>query len=511
MSRINLHAALRFWAARWPERLAVRCPDEDLTWAALDQRSDRIAAGLIAAGVVPGDRIGILMHNRAAFVETMLGVLKCGAALTLLNIRFTPYELVHPVVDAGISIVVAQTDLAHLLSEAERAAPGLKVYTTERVDGCRLLDHLRSVDASLPEINVGYDDVALVCYTSGTTGFPKGAMLTHGNIRESGISCVTPSGITSDSTLLVSLPMAYTWGSCQYLREALLTGATTVIVDPAAGVDNLIDIIEHEGVTVWSSVVVLWERIAQHRRFHTTDFSRLRNAVTGGASPHLLDAWRRAGVPITQAYGLTETAGHVSLLFAEDADRKRGSSGRAVLNTRIRVVRDDGVDAAPDEDGEILISGPGVMKGYINNPRETERVMSDDWLRTGDIGALDEEGFLRVLDRKKDMLRSGGLNVYPAEIERVLAGIAGLEEFAVIGVHDDRWGEVPMIITHGAVALDLKALKERCQVRLADYKRPHFVLDYGRPLPRTVSGKVVKHDLRREYPVAPPQAARLKG
>lgn len=510
MSQINLHTALRFWATRWPGRLAVRCPDEDLTWGALDRRSEQIAAGLIAAGVVPGDRIGILMHNRAAFVETMLGVLKCGAALTLLNIRFTSSELVHPVVDAGIGLIIAQTELAHLLCEAERAAPGLKIYTTTRVDGCRRLDDLRSAGSSLPEIAVGEEDVALVCYTSGTTGFPKGAMLTHGNIRESGISCVTPSAITLESKLLVSLPMAYTWGSCQYLREALLTGATTVIVDPAAGVDSLIDVLEHDGITVWSSVVVLWEKIAQHPRFGNTDFSRLRNAVTGGASPHLLEIWRRAGVPITQAYGLTETAGHVSLLFAEDADRKRGSSGRAVLNTRIRVVREDGSDAVPDEDGEIFVDGPGVMKGYINNASETERTMSGPWLRTGDVGALDEEGFLRVLDRQKDMIRSGGLNVYPAELERVLAGIRGLEEFAVIGVRDDRWGEVPMVVAHGAAEPDIATLKERCLRQLADYKRPHFVLDYGRPLPRTVSGKIVKRDLRNEYPAAPARATRLK-
>lgn len=510
MSLINLHSALRFWATRWPDRLAIRCPDRDLSWGELDTNSNRIAAGLIDAGVRPGDRIGLLMHNRAAFVETMLAAFKCGAAVTLLNIRFTPSELVHPILDADIRLVVAQTELVGLLDEAAQAQPGLAVYATTRVDGCRTLDALRGCDAPLPDIRVGAEDVALVCYTSGTTGYPKGAMLTHGNIREAGISCVTPSGITFDSKLLVSLPMAYTWGSCQYLREALLTGATTVIVDPAAGVDNLIDVIESERISVWASVVVLWEKIAQHRRFGSTDFSMLRHAVTGGASAHLLDVWRRAGVPITQAYGLTETAGHVSLLFAEDADRKRGSAGRAVLNSRLRIVREDGSEAAPDEDGEILVEGPSVMKGYINNPAETARTMSGTWLRTGDIGALDNEGFLRVLDRSKDMLKSGGLNVYPAELERVLAGVPGLEEFAVIGVRDERWGEAPMIVAHGAQPLDIEALKERCRRQLADYKRPRYFLDYGAPLPRTVSGKIVKRTLRAEFELAPPRAVKLK-
>jgi len=481
-----------------------------LTWGELHARSDQIAAGLHAAGVRKGDRVGLLMHNRVEFLDALFAIMKCGAATTLLNIRFTATEMTFPIIDAGIRVVLAQAELVEQLSEAARVAPDLKIYTTSSVAGCRLMSDLRVHDAP-PDVSVGYDDVALVCYTSGTTGFPKGAMLTHGNIRESALACVPASGITHRDRLLVSLPMAYTWGTCQFLREGLLTGAASTIIDPASGVDRLIEVLEREHISVWSSVVVLWEKIAQHPRFGATDFSALKHAVTGAASLHLLETWRGRGVPITQAYGLTETAGHVSLLFAEDSKRKLGSAGRAVLNTALKVMSESGVEAKNGEAGEIYVKGPMVMKGYINNAEATEQTMDGGWLRTGDVGQFDDEGFLYVVDRHKDMLKSGGLNVYPAELERVLAGVPGMEEFAIIGVPDQRWGETAMIVAYGAAPLDADALRARCQRDLADYKRPHYYLDYGKPLPRTVSGKILKRALREEFPHAPERAVRLKG
>ncbi|MFC4313845.1 class I adenylate-forming enzyme family protein [Steroidobacter flavus] len=507
---INLHNMLSFWATRWPQRHAIRCAGRDMTWGELHRRSDEIAAGLHRIGVRHGDRVGILMHNRVEFIESMLGVIKAGGAVTLLNVRFTPREMVYPIVDAGIGVVITEPALADLLSEAEHELPKLRVYAADPIDGCGLLDDLRISGATAPDLQIGSDDVALVCYTSGTTGFPKGAMLTHGNIRESALASNIPSGMTFADRLLVSLPLAYTWASCQYLREAIVTGATATIIEPRSDVDNLIDLLAGEKITAWSSVPVLFERISNSPRFGSVDFSNLRHAVTGGASLHLLRSWQSLGVPITQAYGLTETAGHVTLLFADDAERKLGTTGRPVMNVDLRIVDEQGAVLEAGQTGEISVRGPTVMKGYLNKPEATATVMEAGWLRTGDMGFFDDEGFLKVVDRSKDMLKSGGLNVYPAELERVLAGVPGLEEFAIIGVRDERWGEVPMIVAHGSRPLDVSKLKECCLRELADYKRPKYVLDHGKPLPRTISGKILKRELRHDYPTAPASATSLR-
>ncbi len=510
MQGVNLYQALRFWATRWPDRVAITCLGQQVRWAELRDRSEQIAAGLHAMGIGKGDRIGILMHNRVEFIELLFAAFRIGASVTLLNIRFTPAEMLYPVTDAGLSLVVADNRLLDALAEVVAQRPDVQIFSTEQVAGYRPLDDLRMQAMDAPDVDVTADDIALICYTSGTTGFPKGAMLSHGNIRESGLACALSSGLTFDDRILVSLPLAYTWGMCQLLREGILMGATTTVIGPTSDPEALIDVLVGERITAWSSVPLLFERIAQSPRFATSDFSNLRHVVTGGASLHLLRAWENVGVPIRQAYGLTETAGHATLLFSDDAERKLGSAGRVLMNMDLRIIDEEGNFLEAGQAGEIVVRGPTVMMGYVNKPEETARTMMGEWLRTGDTGILDEEGFLRVVDRSKDMLKSGGLNVYPAELERVIAGIAGLEEFAIIGVPSSRWGEVPMIVANGTRPVDMAALKARCRAELADYKRPHFLVQHGAPLPRTVSGKILKRDLRKHYDRAPDDALSLK-
>jgi fatty-acyl-CoA synthase len=258
----------------------------------------------------------------------------------------------------------------------------------------------------------------------------------------------------------------------------------------------LIEVLERDQIGVWSTPPILFERIAASPRFAVADFSHLPHVVTGGPSLYLLKKWQSKGVRLVQAYGLTETAGHVALLFPEDAERKLRSSGRPPMNISIRICDDEAKECPVGVPGEILVRGPCVMKGYVNNAAETAKVMDGPWLRTGDMGVLDDEGYLTVVDHSKDMLKSGGLCVYPAEIERVLAGVRGLEEFAVIGVKDERWGEVPMIVTHSDVEVDLDGLRARCEVELAGYKWPQYLVCHPQNLPRTVSGKVMKRELR---------------
>jgi fatty-acyl-CoA synthase len=507
----NLHTVLRFWATRWPNRVAIKDAEKEISWGALDRRSDEIAAGLAARGLRKGDRVGILMRNRIEFLEILHATLKVGGALTLLNTRFTPKEMVYPVVDADLKIVFTEEKYVNLLAEAAREV-SLRVVTTDPVDGCETLDELRLNGGHAPALQVDAHDVALVCYTSGTTGLAKGAMLTHHNLVASGIARVIPAGMNFNDKVLLSLPLAYTGGLTIYLRDALVPGATSVIPS-SFDAGELMEVIQRERITAWSSVATITEAIANHPRFQSTDFTSLRHTITGGqpVSRHLLYAWQSVGVSITQAYGLTESGGsHATLLFSEEAERKLGFAGRPLLGIGLRIVDDEGRDLPAGETGEIWLSGDTIMKGYLNKPEETAKALEGGWLHTGDMGLVDEEGFLKLVDRKKDMLISGGLNVYPAELERTLAGISGMEEFVIIGVKDDRWGEVPMIVAYGTGPLDVNALKEKCRQDLADYKRPHYFLNYGRPLPRTFSEKLLKRALRDQFWEVPETALRLK-
>ena len=509
MGTTTLYRMLDFWATRWPDRLAVKTAERGATWGELRSASTAIAAGLAQLGVRPGDAVGLLMHNRLEFIETLLAVLRLGGQVALLNIRFTQSELLHPIVDAGIRVVVTEPELAGHLDLARQQMAGLRVVSTTTGAADISLEELRAQGGHVDAADVDENETALICYSSGTTGFPKGVMLTHRKVREGGLATAVPCGFTPNDRVLISAPLAYTWGISQYLRESLSPGITATLVDPAAGIDELIDILIADKITMWSTVPVFFERIAASPRFAGSDLSHLRHCVTGGASLHLLQQWQGKGVPLTQAFGMTETGGgHVAMLFGEHASSRIGWVGRALLGVDLAIADDDGNILAANAEGEILVRGPMVMKGYLNNPEETAQAMLGDWLRTGDVGVMDEEGFLKITGRKKDMLRSGGLNVYPAELERILAGIPGLEEFAIIGVSDEKWGEVPMIVTHDTQPVDIEALAARCLAELAGYKRPKYLLPYGGPLPRTFSGKIMKQALRETFR-DPPEGAIL--
>jgi fatty-acyl-CoA synthase len=483
-----------------------------LTWSEIDRRSDNIAAGLWEAGVRKGDAVGILMRNRLEFVEALIGIFKASGSAVLLNVRYTAKEMLHPLRDAGVTLVIADHSFLTILDLAAQDIPALRIFVTDNVAGREAFDTLR-IDKAAPEVQLDGEDIALICYTSGTTGTPKGAMISHYAICSGAAARSVATGLNYNDRVLLPLPLAYTGGTVMLLRDGVVPGSTFYITNDASA-DNMLQLIESERISMVSSVTVLFEKMMNHPRFIYTDISSLRHATTGGAvvTLHLLRTWQARGVSLTQSYGLTESAGtFMTILFPDEAERKIGFAGRPLPQVQLKIVDADGKSLPPNTSGEILVKSPAVMSGYLNLPVQTAETLRDGWLHTGDIGFVDEEGYLKVVDRLKDMLISGGMNVYPAEVEKALASLPGLGEFTVIGIPDERWGEVPMLVAATLDRVDLGALRERCHSELADYKRPKYAVAHGADLPRTFSGKITKPLLRAMYEKIPDNAISLKG
>jgi fatty-acyl-CoA synthase len=330
-------------------------------------------------------------------------------------------------------------------------------------------------------------------------------MLSHGNILAMAGNRILADDMTTSSRIYLPFPLSFTGGLVSTYAPTYVAGATLVL-DTDVEPNRALRVIEDQAITNFSAVPVIWEMIVRHPDFDDHDLSTLAVIGAGGAAvpAALLERLQEAGLPMSQGYGLTEGGGFNSWLRAEDARRKLGSCGRPMMHTKMRTVEPDSdelVDVPDGEVGELIISGPEVMVGYWENPEATAATIVDGWLRTGDLATIDDEGYVTIVDRSKDMLISGGLNVYPAEIESVIAGIDGVAECAVVGVHDEKWGETPAALIGRApgAQLDAAAVAEVCRDRLADYKRPRYIAFRDEPLPRGMSGKVLKRALRDEY------------
>jgi fatty-acyl-CoA synthase len=503
---MNLADLTRYWGRARPRQQAIVFGDTAQTWAELDAITDALARGLAARGVRKGDRVAVMMLNRPELAHVIVATLKLGAISVPLNFRLTARELAPLLVDAGPRVVVVEEDLAGLL-EAGAAETEFEIYSVDGDSGRPYADLLDPGDA--PVVEIAGDDPAFICYTSGTTGVQKGAVITHRNAIAPGISQTVGYGFTARDRVLCSAPLVYTGSVLSvFMQLVVVPGATMVLLreyDPEIALDTF----ERERITATTTVPVIWERMTTLPGFGKRKLAEFTFAATGGApvSTDLLECYRRQGIPLTQVYGLTEASGMVASLTYEDALSRPGFTGRALVGTRVRI-GEPGERTPPGEVGEILVHGEHVMRGYWNRPEATAAVLADGWLRTGDLGLQDADGFLKIVDRSKDMLISGGLNVYPAEIEKVLHGIDGLVDLAVIGVTDDRWGEVPMVVFHSErpaaeVAADIAAVARE---QLATFKRPRHAVELGEPLPRTFSGKLAKPALRQRFPAAPADA-----
>ncbi len=502
-------------AASTPDRLALVAPDGSrLTYAELQARADAVAWRLVSHGVRGGDRVGVLLPNGIPFAEVVHACMRLGAVLLPLNLRLTPGELAWQVRDAGARAVLCDASTEAKTAELHAIAADVAI--------ARIDDALMEVD---DRADIGPADVAsaeftrtengpatgavlrdrtdpaaplAIVYTSGTTGVPKGAVLSYSNFWWSAVGSALNLGVHADDRWLAPLPLFHVGGLSVLTRSAIY--GTTAVLHDGFDAERVSAAIDDDGITLVSLVPTMLHRLLDARGDRPVPPSLRCVLLGGGPAPRaLLERCARLGVPVSQTYGLTECCSQVSTLAPSDALRKLGSAGRPLYSNELRLAGADGADPTPGGGGEILVRGPVVSSGYWNRPDATERAFVDGWFRTGDFGMLDDEGYLYVLDRRDDLIVTGGENVYPAEVEGVLLAHPCVAEAAVIGVADAEWGQRVVAVVRlveGADPSVVTELQSHCRASLAAYKVPREVRISDQPLPRTASGKVRRGALR---------------
>ncbi len=487
-----------------PARKALTFEGQTWTYAEFADRIDRFATVLATGGVSEGDRVGYLGLNHPNFFVTMFACGRIGAIFVPINFRLTGPELAFIASDAGCVVMVADDQHRPVVDGVRDEIPATRYISAESAgDGWETMNELMSATAPIDAgVKVTPDDVAMIMYTSGTTGLPKGAMLTHGNIAWNNINALHAIDLGSREVALVVAPIFHIGGLNVTTIVTWQKGGEIVLhrsFEPGAALHAIAD---HQ-VTNMFGVPAMFLFMSQHPDFEEIDLTSLQVVVVGGAPvpEPLTRVYLGKGVPFAQGYGLTETAPMASFLLPDYALDKVGSAGFAPLYTELAVLDEDGNPSPVGERGEICVKGPSVMKGYWNRPEATaEAIDADGWFHSGDIGYLDDEGFMYVVDRLKDMVISGGENVYPAEVESALFQHPSIADVAIIGLPDERWGEAvtAVVVCAQGESLALEDLRDWGGERLARYKLPtrlHTIEE----LPRTSSGKVLKFELRDQF------------
>jgi fatty-acyl-CoA synthase len=487
-----------------PDRVAIRFLDGELTYAALDRRATRLAAGLAARGLVRGDRLATLTRTSPDHVATFFACARLGVALHPISWRLAPAEVAYQLEDSEPSLLLASSEHEELAAASNTVLLADRGVGRGGVEIANIGDPTLEADGEVEDV-ARDDDPLLLVYTSGTTGKPKGALLTHANCFWTNLSFDRTTSLRDTDVVLQVLPQFHVGGWNVQPLLGWWKGAT-VVLEPSFDAARALRLIETERVTTMMGVPATYLFLAQEPGFAAADLSSLRLAVVGGAPmpEALLETWIERGVEIVQGYGLTEAAPNVLCLPPEDARRKLGFAGKPYPHVDVALRdRESGALVEGAGTGELVVRGPNVFAGYWRSPEASTAAFADGWLLTGDIAERDEEGFYRIAGRIKDMVISGGENVYPAEIEDVLHDHPAVLEAAVVGVPDERWGEAcaAFVVLREAGSVSEEVLLEHCRGRLARFKVPKcFVL--VDELPRSSMGKVLKDELRASVGVS---------
>ncbi|WP_326773589.1 acyl-CoA synthetase [Streptomyces sp. NBC_01445] len=482
----------------WPARRARKTPHRTalihagaaVTYAALHERTTRLAHALRALGVRRGDRVAYLGPNHPSFLEALFAAGLLGAVFVPLNTRLAEPELAFQIRDSGATV---------LLHAAARSGDLPGVRTAVEADGPAYEELLAAAPALAIDEQVGPDDVAIIMYTSGTTGRPKGAMLTHGNLTWNAVNVLVDQDLVADEIALVVAPLFHTAGLNMLTLPVLLKGGSCVLVGSFDAAATL-ELVERHRVTFMFGVPTMFDQLTRQPNWPDADLSSLRMLSCGGSPvpTPLIAAYQDRGLTFLQGYGMTEAAPGTLFLDAEHAVSKAGTAGVPHFFSDVRVARPDLAPVEPGETGEVLVRGPHVMPGYWGLPDESAAAFADGWFRTGDAARIDADGYVTIVDRFKDMIISGGENIYPAEVEDALLAHADIAECAVIGVPDEKWGEVgrAVLVAREGHAPDPHEVLASLSGILAPYKIPKSAVVVD-ALPRTASGKLVKADVRR--------------
>ena len=464
-------------AATLAGHAAVFVGDERITYADLDRRATLLAKALIFGGIEPGDRVALLAQNSLEFVEAVHAVPRASGILVPLNARLTPDELAWQLSDCGAKALLCHQPTLAAAREAAKAAgiPALPLPVTREMAATGL----RDVYAP--------DDVHSIIYTSGTTGRPKGAMLTFGNFWASAAASAFNFGLDPNERWLACMPLFHVGGLSILLRSAIY--GTTAMVHTAFAENAVNRALRNDRVTIVSVVATMLQRMLDADDLPFPETVRIV-LVGGGPVPRpLLERSLARGLPVVQTYGLTEAASQVATISPWEAVDHLGSAGKPLVTTRLRV------DAPPGKPGEILVAGPTVTPGYWANAGATAAAIVDGWLHTGDIGRVDKDGYLYVLDRRDDLIVSGGENVYPAEVEAALMAFPGISGAAVVGLGSEDWGHMVAAAVTAGPEVDLVGIEGFLSGRLAGYKVPKFIQRLDE-LPMTANGKVQRRKVR---------------
>ncbi|MDS0474434.1 long-chain-fatty-acid--CoA ligase [Natrinema sp. 1APR25-10V2] len=500
---------------KYAERTAVVDGDRTLTYRELDRRANAVARGLVEHGVGVGDRVALVMSNRLEYVVADLAVIKAGAAKLPLNDMLTAEEFEYMLRDSGAGTVVCGPNFADTIASIRDDLPDLETVVgieDASPEGFVPFADLDGDEPDPPEQSPTVDDVAGHYYTGGTTGKPKGVLHTHDGITTNVYAHIVELGVTGDDTLLLMTPLPHSAG--MFLWSALLTGATAVI-RPGFEPEAALELIERHAVTWTFMVPTMIYRVLDHPDLESADASSLETLAYGAAPmtpARLREGLEAFGPVFLQFYGQTEVPNVITTFGKEehrravetDRDERLSSAGQSCLMADVRIVDAETGDpddrVATGESGEILARSPYAMAEYYERPDATAETIVDGWVRTGDIGRRDEDGYVYLLDRASDLIISGGMNVYSTEVEEALDEHEGIAEVAVIGVPDDDWGEAvkAVVVPRGDASLTEDELLSFADERLADYKKPKSV-DFREEIPKTPYGKMDKKALREPY------------
>jgi fatty-acyl-CoA synthase len=508
---------IAYHADRTPEKLAAvdLATGQRFSYSAFNERAGRLAAFLRDEwGVQAGDRLAILARNSVDYFTFQFACIKLGAVMLPLNWRLAASELVFILNDSGADVLLYDADfkdrvpalvegsaVVHVLRlDSARTTPDGNLSLEEAIDG-------RANDATMP-VQTTHDSLVGIMYTAGTTGHPKGALITHGMMFWNAVNISVDVGLHSDSVNLVVLPTFHTGGLNLYANPAFHCGATNVVMrdfDPGQALAILSRY--DPAITHIFSVPAIYLFMSRHPDFESADLSGVKSWGCGGAPMPvaLLKTYAERGIVVQLGFGMTETSPSVFLTDPRRALEKPASVGKGLMHVRVRVVNERFEDVAAGEVGELVISGPHVTPGYWNRPDASDSSFTTDeygyrWLHSGDAARVDEEGCIFIVDRYKDMYISGGENVYPAEVEQVIMNLPDVADAGVIGVPDARWGEVGLavVVLKPGCSLSADMIIEHCRQNLARYKAPRHIV-FTEELPRNAAGKILKRVLREQY------------